>query len=91
MNIVEHGAMKAHQKKRPAYIRFMMLMTLTLAVGGKWYVYVAHADSPFDDVGASINAMMPGPINKVGCDLLKKRFGNLPIPPHGCEAAGRWT
>ena len=83
--------MKTKQTKRPAYIRLTILTMLTLAIGGKWYVYVAHADSPFDDVGSSINAMMPGPINRVGCELLRKRFGNLPIPPRGCEAAGRWT
>lgn len=83
--------MKADQKKHPAYIRFALFMMLTLAIGGKWYAYVAHADTPFDDFGSSINALMPAPINKVGCDMLHKRFGNIPIPPRGCEGKGRWT
>jgi hypothetical protein len=90
MNTAEIGPMKTIEKRRPAYIRFVILTMLTLAIGGKWYAYVAHADSPFDEFGSSINALMPGPINKVGCDMLKKRFGNLPIPPKGCEG-GRWA
>jgi hypothetical protein len=81
--------MKATATRRPAYIRFMIVTMLALLIGGKWYAYVAHADSPFDEFGSSINSMMPGPINRVGCDMLKKRFGNLPIPPRGCEGA-RW-
>jgi hypothetical protein len=87
----EAGPMKAKDRTRPALIRFAILALLTLGIGGKWYVYVAHADSPFDNVGSGLNALMPGPINKVGCDMLRQRFGNLPIPPRGCEAAGRWS
>lgn len=67
-----------------------ILAAVLLIVGGTWYSYVAHADSPFDDVGSSLNAMMPGPINRYGCDMLKKRFGDLPIPPRGCDVDGQW-
>lgn len=67
-----------------------LLAAALLLLGGKWYAYVAHADSPFDDFGSSLNALMPGPINKYGCDMLKKRFGNLPIPPRGCDVDGQW-
>ena len=77
--------------RKASVIRASVLATLILLVGGKWYTYVAHADSPFDDFGSSINSIMPGPINKIGCDMLKKRFGDIPIPPKGCNIGGRWA
>ena len=82
--------MKTEKKRHPGYIKFVLLTAVMLVIGGKWYTYVTLADTPFDDFGSSINAMMPAPINKVGCDLLKQRFGNIPIPPRGCESEGRW-
>jgi hypothetical protein len=82
---------KEPNKKRAAFIRAGLLASLILLVGGKWYSYVAHADSPFDDLGSGINSIMPGPINRLGCDMLKKRFGDIPIPPRGCNVDGRWT
>jgi hypothetical protein len=75
---------------RPPYKALVLAVAIVL-VGGKWYTYVAHADSPFDDFGASLNAMMPGPINRIGCDMLKERFGKVPIPPKGCSQSGRWS
>ncbi|MDB5523855.1 MAG: hypothetical protein JWM58_1618 [Rhizobium sp.] len=77
--------------RKASYIRASVLTALMLLVGGKWYTYVAHADSPFDDFGSSINSIMPGPINRLGCDMLKKRFGDIPIPPKGCNIGGRWA
>lgn len=82
---------KQPNSKRAKFIRAGLLASIMLLVGGKWYTYVAHADSPFDDVGSSINSIMPGPINRLGCELLKKRFGNIPIPPRGCNIEGRWA
>jgi hypothetical protein len=78
-------------RKRAAIIRASLLASLIILVGGKWYSYVAHADSPFDDLGPSINSIMPGPINRLGCGMLKKRFGDIPIPPRGCNVDGRWA
>ena len=77
--------------KRAAFIRAGLVASIMLVVGCKWYSYVALADSPFDDVGSGINAIMPGPINRLGCEMLKKRFGDIPIPPRGCNVDGRWT
>lgn len=82
---------KEQRKRHPIIFRTSVLVVLTLLIGGKWYTYVAHAESPFDDVGASLNSIMPGPINRIGCDLLKQRFGNIPIPPKGCGIDGRWA
>ncbi|MBL0374874.1 hypothetical protein JJB09_22940 [Rhizobium sp. KVB221] len=83
--------MTKQRKRHPIFIRVTFLATVVLLIGGKWYAYVAHADTPYDNFGASINAIMPGPINRVGCDMLKKRFGTVPIPPKGCDGAGRWA
>jgi hypothetical protein len=76
---------------RIALIRAGLLASIMLIIGGKWYTYVAHADSPFDDFGSSLNSIMPGPLNRMGCDMLKQRFGNIPIPPKGCNVEGRWA
>lgn len=82
---------KAPSTRRAAFIRAGILVSIMLLVGGKWYIYVAHADSPYDDFGSSINSIMPGPINRLGCEMLEKRFGNVPIPPKGCNVDGRWV
>jgi hypothetical protein len=80
----------AHRIHYFAVLKMTLIAATILLVGGKWYTYVAHADTPFDPFGSSINAMMPGPINKIGCDMLKRRFGNIPIPPKGCDVEGNW-
>jgi hypothetical protein len=82
---------KQPKKRRPLLFRAGFLSLVMLLVCGKWYSYVAHAETPFDDLGSSINSIMPGPINRIGCDMLKQRFGNIPIPPKGCGVEGRWA
>jgi hypothetical protein len=91
MNAREAVMTKGKDKKRNYHIRPILLAAVILLVGGKWYSYVAHADTPFDDLGASINSMMPPPIKRIGCSMLKERFGNIPIPPRGCAVDGRWA
>jgi len=82
---------KEQNSKRVALIRAGLVASIMLIIGGKWYAYVAHSDSPFDDFGSGINSIMPGPINRLGCGMLKKRFGDIPIPPRGCNVNGRWA
>lgn len=69
-------------------------MTVVLAVAivltGRWYMYVAYADSPFDEVGIALNSRMPGPINAIGCNMLKQRFADKSIPPMGCGNGADW-
>lgn len=77
--------------RRAALIRAVILASIMLLLGGKWYSYVAFADSPYDDLGAGLNSIMPGPINRLGCEMLQKRFGDIPIPPRGCNVGGRWA
>lgn len=62
-----------------------VVFVVAVMAGWKWYGYVTNTDSPYDEIGISLNGIMPGPINKWGCDKLHKTFGNV-LPPHGCQA-----
>jgi hypothetical protein len=58
--------------------------------GWRWYSYVAYSDDPFDEVGISLNQMMPRPIRDMGCAKLKERFADKTLPPAGCGVNGVW-
>lgn len=62
-----------------------IVVGVALIAGFQWYKYVTNTDSPYDEIGIDLNNMMPGPINKWGCDRLRKTFGNV-LPPYGCQA-----
>lgn len=72
-----------------------LLLTIALAVvvltGFRWYRYVSNTDSPYDEIGITLNNAMLGPINSWGCAKLKTTFASS-LPPHGCAAgdATRW-
>ncbi|ENN89294.1 hypothetical protein RHSP_29678 [Rhizobium freirei PRF 81] len=66
------------------------LIAIVVVIAGRWYVYVAYADDPFDEVGIGLNSMMPGPIRDRGCAMLKARFEQKTLPPAGCGVNGRW-
>lgn len=70
-----------------------LLLTVVLAivvlVGFRWHRYVTNTDSPYDEVGITLNSSMPGPINSWGCARLKATFAGS-LPPYGC-AAGNAT
>lgn len=61
---------------------------LLIVVGliGFWFWYVLASDTQFQSPGMDINNMMPGPVNRWGCDQLKKRFGDQRAP-FGCTAS----
>lgn len=73
-----------------------MLKVLSLVVGvsigvaifmvGQWYVFVTGTNNPHDDAGTQLNALMPAPMNRWGCDRLRERFPDT-VPPEGCEEA----
>lgn len=54
--------------------------------GGRWYMYVAMSDTPYDEVGVTLNGYAPGPLRKWGCDKLQARFTGQ-LPPYGCAGA----
>lgn len=69
------------------FIAFAMTVVfcMTAVLGYRWHQYVTNSDSPYDEVGITLNGIMPGPLNKWGCDRLHDTFGNV-LPPLNCEA-----
>ena len=69
---------------------FRLLLVVALAVvvftGFRWYRYVSNTDSPYDEIGITLNDAMPGPINSWGCAKLKTTFAGS-LPPLGCAGA----
>ena len=61
----------------------MILVAGAVMFGGRWYLYGAHADSPYDEVGIALNGYAPGPLQRWGCHTLQSRFPGQ-LPPHGC-------
>lgn len=64
----------------------VIVIAVVAVVGFRWYRYVTNTESPYEEVGITLNNMMPGPINAWGCAKLKASFGNG-LPPYGCQAA----
>ncbi|NLS16581.1 hypothetical protein HGP16_08410 [Rhizobium sp. P40RR-XXII] len=65
------------------------LLVILLIIGGLfgyWLWYVTSAGSQFTSPAMDLNNMMPTPLNRWGCDQLKKRFGDQRAP-FGCTAA----
>lgn len=64
----------------------VVLVAFTVMFGGRWYMYVVQAESPYDEVGIALNGYMPGPLRTWGCHKLKARFESQ-LPPYGCGGA----
>ena len=78
-------------KKGPSILarlgRLVLVILLIIAGNfGYWIWYVTSAGSQFTSPGMDINNMMPTPLNRWGCDQLKKRFGDQRAP-FGCTAS----
>ncbi|WP_369685950.1 hypothetical protein [Rhizobium sp. BT03] len=69
-------------------LRLLLVIALAVVVftGFRWYRYVSNTDSPYDEIGITLNNTMPGPINSWGCAKLKTTFAGA-LPPLGCAAA----
>lgn len=81
----------ARRKKGPSIMtrlaRFFLVILLIIGgVLGYWLWYVTSAGSQFTSPAMDINNMMPAPLNRWGCDQLKKRFGDQRAP-FGCTAS----
>ncbi len=62
------------------------------AVGGYYYFYATSGGSPYDEVGITLNQVMPGAVSDWGCARLEERLAGQ-LPPLGCQAEGdlrRW-
>lgn len=65
---------------------FAVPLLIVAGVMGFWLWYVTSSPTQFQSPGMDINNLMPAPLNRWGCDQLKKRFGD-DRAPFGCVAA----
>ncbi|NWK95185.1 hypothetical protein DM806_05805 [Sphingobium lactosutens] len=68
--------------------KFLQVITVIIVgvivmFGGRWYMYVAHGETPYDEVGIALNGYMPSPLRSWGCHKMQARFANQ-LPPYGC-------
>lgn len=70
----------------------VVLIGIAVMFGGRWYMYVARAESPYDEVGIALNGYMPGPLRGWSCHKMQERFANQ-LPPYGCATPDgrRWS
>jgi len=69
--------------KRVVRIVVITFVAAVVLIGGRWYMYVAHSESPYDEVGIELNSRMPAPLRTWGCARIAARFAGA-ITPYGC-------
>ncbi|WP_404337597.1 hypothetical protein AB2M62_02735 [Sphingomonas sp. MMS12-HWE2-04] len=69
--------------KNIAKLLCVVLIAAIVMFGGRWYMYVANSETPYDEVGITLNGYMPAPLRSWGCTKLQQRFPNQ-LPPLGC-------
>ncbi len=62
----------------------VVLVAAAVMFGGRWYLYVARGESPYDEVGIALNGYAPGPMRTWGCHKMRARFPGQ-LPPYGCS------
>ncbi len=72
--------------KKIVQVVCVVLLAATVMFGGRWYLYVARAESPYDEVGIALNSHAPKPLRSWGCHSLRERFPDQ-LPPYGCAGA----
>jgi hypothetical protein len=72
--------------KKVAQIISIVLVAALIIVGGRWYMYVAYAKSPYDEVGIALNGYVPDSLRTWGCQKMQQRFARQ-LPPYGCAGA----
>ncbi|MBX4906462.1 MULTISPECIES: hypothetical protein [Rhizobium] len=71
--------------KKLARLLLTVALAFVVVIGFRWYRYVSNTESPYDEVGITLNSAMPSPINAWGCAKLKETFSGV-LPPYGCGA-----
>lgn len=69
--------------KKVAQVVCIVVIAAAVMFGGRWYMYVAQAGSPYDEVGIALNSQAPKPLRRWGCHRLQERFPRQ-LPPYGC-------
>lgn len=72
--------------KKVLQVLIVIVVGVVVMFGGRWYLYVATASSPYDEVGIALNGAMPAPLRQWGCARLHARFPGQ-LPPYGCAGA----
>lgn len=72
--------------KKVVQLVCVVLIAAAVLFGLRWHRYVTSAESPYDEVGITLNGYMPAPLRTWGCHKLKERFPGA-LPPYGCAAA----
>jgi len=72
--------------KRAMRLVIITVLAAIVLMGGRWYLYVAHSESPYDEVGIELNSHMPAPLRAWGCARVAKRFPGT-IALYGCTPA----
>lgn len=73
-------------------LAIILVITIVVVGGFRWYRYVSNTESPYDEVGIELNSRLPQPLRKWGCDRLHTTFANT-LPPYGCQSdadTGSW-
>jgi hypothetical protein len=72
--------------KKVLQVVLVVMLALVVMFGGRWYLYIGHSDTPYDEVGIALNGYMPAPVRHWGCATLHARFPGQ-VPPYGCATA----
>ena len=67
-------------------VAIVLVVGVLVMFGGRWYMYVAHGDSPYNEVGIALNGYAPAPLRSWGCHQMQARFAGS-LPPYTCAAA----
>lgn len=71
--------------KKVVQVLCVVLIAAAVMVGMRWHRYVTSSDTPYDEVGITLNGYMPGPLRSWGCHKMHARFPTA-LPPYGCAA-----
>lgn len=63
----------------------VIFVAAVVMLGGRWYMYVALSDTPYDEVGIALNGYAPAPLRAWGCRKMQLRFEGQ-LPPYGCTS-----
>jgi hypothetical protein len=69
-----------------AVILIAVFIVVTSSTGLRWYQYVTNTETPYDEVGITLNRYMPLTARTWGCNQLKATFPQK-LPPYGCSNA----
>lgn len=73
--------------KKVLSFALIVLAVLIIGFGNRWYAYISNTESPYDEVGITLNTYMPQPIRAWGCAKLHANFPKA-LPPYGCSRPG---